>query len=208
MLTVLLAIGTAFGQESPACPKLEVQGPWGPPQPGDTVTYTLSSTGDTVGLSYKWTTSVGTIVEGQGTKSINLKLDQKDGRSPTATVDIFGLPDGCTSSASETRPGGYAPQAVVVKEFLNKGTHLNFAAFRELKAVGVNHPSNQMFVIEYFPAGTSMSSISRRTTRITKYLDQIDFEPSRVTIVTAEAKGKAILTKMYRVPPGAENPVP
>lgn len=208
-VTILATFGTMFGQESPACPTLEIQGPWGPTQPGDTVNYTLSLTGDTVGLSFKWTTSVGTIVEGQGTRSIKLKLDEKDGRSPTATVDIIGLPEGCTSSASETSPfGDYAPQAVMIKEFLNKGTRINFAAFQELRVVGNNYPNNQMFVIEYIPAGASKSSIDRRVRQTRKYLDKLDFEADRVTVVTVEGKGKAILTKMYRVPPGALNPDP
>lgn len=60
----------------------------------------LSMDPATEGLTYNWTVSAGTIVEGQGTNGISVKAAKGD--VVTASVEIGGLPAGCGNVASAT----------------------------------------------------------------------------------------------------------
>lgn len=54
----------------------------------------------TEGLTYNWSVSTGTIVEGQATNGISVKAAKGD--VVTASVEIGGLPAGCGNVASAT----------------------------------------------------------------------------------------------------------
>ena len=72
---------------------------------------------------------------------------------------------------------------------------------------GVHNPTNQLYIIEYFPPWTSEFDIREKIERVRRYIaDELKFDISHVTIVTAE--GEALNTKIYRLPPGAESPKP
>src|SRR5262249_29291315 len=49
---------------------------------------------------FKWSISVGTITEGQGTDQITVDTSWLGGQAVTATVELVGAPPGCKSSAS------------------------------------------------------------------------------------------------------------
>jgi hypothetical protein len=58
-------------------------------------------------LTFTWTASVGTIVEGQEMRVVKIKAPTQKARVDlTATVRVGGLPRGCQDTASATRPVG------------------------------------------------------------------------------------------------------
>ena len=84
------------------CPKLTITCPDEVPRTGKTYTVTLSVEGvdPAKKLTYKWSVSKGgEIVDGQGTTTLKVRFTQP-GESLTTTVDIGGLGEHCSSSAS------------------------------------------------------------------------------------------------------------
>lgn len=59
-----VSVGVSFGQ----CPSITVIGPMGITNPGDKIIFRVD--GGAVDLTYLWSVSAGTIVEGQGTPVI------------------------------------------------------------------------------------------------------------------------------------------
>ena len=115
VLTVLLSLALAVfasdqtsnaivltGQE---CPTVRVNCPSELPEIGQTYTVSADVTG-TISkekLTYRWTLSSqgGEIVEGQATASIKIRVKYTH-ESITATVDVCGLEDKCSKTASCT----------------------------------------------------------------------------------------------------------
>jgi hypothetical protein len=83
------------------CPKLVIECPDEVPESGKPYVVRLKIIGGKPDqeLTYNWSISSGEIVEGQGTPSIKVLI--KD-RSPTATVEVNGLPTDCEKVASCT----------------------------------------------------------------------------------------------------------
>ncbi|HQU93418.1 MAG TPA: hypothetical protein PLK77_14025 [Pyrinomonadaceae bacterium] len=188
------------------CPSLTVSGPSGITNPGDAMTFTANVSGGTQdSVTYNWTVSAGTITSGQGTPSISVDTTGLAGQSVTATVEIGGTDPtcGCPTTASET--GGIAPlpDHVLVDEFgampnddIRGRLDLFFA---ELS----NNPNNQGYIINY---GTP-AQVATRERLIRNHIAFRRFDASRITLVNGGNTG-AVSTKLYRVPPGANNPTP
>lgn len=188
------------------CPSLTVSGPSGITNPGDAMTFTANVSGGTQqSVTYNWTVSAGTITSGQGTPSISVDTTGLAGQSVTATVNIGGTDAscGCRTDASET--GGVAPNpdSVLVDEFgampnddIRGRLDLFFA---ELS----NNPNNQGYIINY---GTP-AQIATREKLIRNHIAFRKFDASRITLVNG-GEGTGVSTKLYRVPPGANNPTP
>ena len=160
-------------------------------------------------LEVIWSTSPGKIDKRDGKMKIGVSLsDDLGGLSITATVDVKGFPEGCSSSASETISYCIPLTAVQMGEYSLPNRSINknalTVAARELE----NNPNNQMYIIEFFSHKDSPASIDGKIKRIRDYFALLKFDLSRVTIVTAKAEGNVPLTKIFRVPPGASNPVP
>lgn len=85
-------------QDTQACPYISVTGS----QSGkDGATFTVNvDTGADV--TYNWSISAGSIVEGQGTPTITVGEVGDPGTTVTATVDIGGLSPDCSTSDSDT----------------------------------------------------------------------------------------------------------
>lgn len=190
------------------CHSISVSGPAGITAPGDTMTFTANVTGGNI-TTYDWTVSGGTIESGQGTPSITVRTSQADANtSITATVNVGPATDpscGCPMSASETGPVQGLPEAVLVDEFGAlpnddiRGRLDTF--FAELQ----NNPTNQGYIINY---GTDRQ-IAARERLITNHINFRNFDRSRITLVRGGASPDGEpRTKLYRIPPGAENPAP
>lgn len=78
----------------------------GPPkvQPGMSLVFKVRTAGllHTTKPEFKWTVSVGTITNGQGTDEITIDISGLGGQELTATVELFGAPLGCNRSDSKT----------------------------------------------------------------------------------------------------------
>lgn len=192
-----------------ACATVSVSGPSGITPPGETMTFTANVTAGTYDPTYNWTVSAGSIESGQGTSSIVVRTTpDMAGSSVTATVDIGGAPADCNcGSITGSETGGIAPNPdpVLVDEFgkmpnddIRGRLDLFFA---ELS----NNPNNQGYIINY---GTP-KEITALERLITNHINFRKFDRSRITMVNGGASPDGTQqTKLYRVPPGAENPAP
>jgi hypothetical protein len=172
------------------------------------MTFTANvSGGSQQSVTYNWSVSSGTITSGQGTPSITVATDNSmAGGNVTATVDIGGTDPtcGCVTSANETAPVAPKPEAVLVDEFgklPNDDIRGRLDAFfTELS----NNPNNQGYIINY---GTD-KEITARERLITNHIGFRNFDRSRITLVRGGDTGEGPKTKLYRIPPGADNPAP
>ncbi|MEQ1604755.1 MAG: hypothetical protein ABL999_07785 [Pyrinomonadaceae bacterium] len=189
------------------CPSLSISGPAGTTNPGDTMTFTATSSGD---VTYNWTVSAGTIESGQGTPSITVRTTKEMGGSNlTATVNIGGLPascagQNCPTTASETagviegqKPAIPVDEYGVLKDDDVKARVDNF--YIQLN----NDPSSKGYIINY---GTA-AQIKKQKAQIMKAINFRKYDASRVTFVDGPNNGE-IKTKFWLVPAGADNPQP
>ncbi len=191
------------------CWTIDVSGPAGITQPGDSMTFTANVTGGTAtGITYNWSVDRGTITSGQGTPSITVSTTRDDANTTvTATVQVGGTgvcPE-CPTSATETGGVAPAPEASLIDEFGRlpnddiRGRLDSF--FNELS----NNPNNQGYIIIY---GTEREMTARERL-ITNHINFRNFDRSRITIVRGGVHPDGtVYTKLYRIPPGADNPTP
>ena len=191
------------------CPSTSITGPTGITQPGETMTFTVTASGGTQPgpITYNWSVDNGTIESGQGTPSIVVRTTpEMAGQTVTATVELGGLPT-CGCPATLTERGGVAekPKAEQIDEFGRlpnddiRGRLDTF--FAELS----NRPGEQGYIINY---GTP-AQITARERLIRNHISFRNFDPSRITIVNGGASPSGEpTTRLYRVPPGADNPTP
>lgn len=190
------------------CPTVSVTGPAGVTQPGDSMTFTANVSGGTAqNITYNWTVSAGTISAGQGTPSITVSTDSTmAGGNVTATVSVgLDVDCECPKEASETAPIEAKPTAQLIDEFGKlpnddiRGRLDSF--FTELS----NNPNNQGYIINY---GTDRE-IAQRERLITNHIAFRNFDRGRITLVKGGASPDGEpRTKLYRIPPGADNPAP
>lgn len=190
------------------CAAISVSDPAGITQPGDTMTFTAIVSGGTASnLTYNWTVSAGTIESGQGTPSITVRTTREMANSNvTATVDVGGQDPACNCPRTASGNGSVAPkpEAVLIDEFgklANDDVRGRLDAFFAELA---NNPNNQGYIINY---GTDRD-VAARERLITNHINFRRFDRSRITMVRGGDNGGVINTKLYRIPPGADNPTP
>ena len=92
---VLLALLFAPSILAQQCPMISVISPDSGYNTSITFNAHVSGSGKPI---FNWTVSAGRITAGQGTSSIT--VTGFEGHSPTATVEIGGIPNGCPNQAS------------------------------------------------------------------------------------------------------------
>ncbi len=189
------------------CPTLSVSGPAGVTSPGEVMTFTANVSGGP-DVTYNWNISGGgTIESGQGTPSIRVRTSRSDaGGTITARVTLGGLDPSCNCPAEASDSGivDTPPRSELVDEF---GPLQNDDVRARLDAYFVelqNNPTNQGYIINY---GTDRE-IAARERLINNHITFRRFDRSRITMVRGGDLGAGISTKLYRVPPGADNPNP
>ena len=200
-------------QECPDCeelcscpsPALTVQGPTGLTTAGDTMTFTATVGGD---VTYNWTVSSGTIESGQGTQSIVVRTtkDMADS-NVTATVEIGGLPAGCScpTSASETAgiPKETGPTTVDDITGVKKDDEIKALVDNFYIQLG-NDPNATGYVINY----GSAADIKKRKAQIDKAIAFRKYDRSRIKYVDGPDNGGGVRTKFTLVPAGVTPPNP
>lgn len=190
-----------------SCPTISVTGPAGITQPGDKFQFVGTVEGDVPkNLSFQWVVSAGgKITEGQETLNISVDAEWPSGGiSITGTLNVLGLPEGCVKSASETAGVIICGLVPLIDEFGKlpkndiRGRLDTF--FAELS----DNPSNQGYIINY---GTDREMATREKL-ITNHVNLRSFDRSRITIVRGGDALAGVNTKLYRVPPGSDNPTP
>ena len=205
---VLFLASDVFAQatQSSNCPTLDVSG-GGVVEPGEPMIFTVSVENyDLSRLTFKWTVSGGEILEGQETRTIKVATKKYSSIYITATVEVKGLPEGCTITDSETGSVPYCPSPRLFDEFGS----LSYGDIREripnlFVELGEN-PGAQGYIINY---GTDRE-IARRERQIRDAITFLKLDAPRITLVNggANPRGKGIWTKVWIVQPGAENPTP
>jgi hypothetical protein len=136
---------------------------------------------------YKWTVSTGSIVSGQGTRSVTVSTTKADeGLNITATVMVEGILPACTNTASETAP--VAPAFGCGMPFDEYGK----ARWNEEKArldnVQIqlnNNPDQRLFIYLRITSDESFDLTRKHAKKMIKHFLWRDkeFDVSRVAVV-------------------------
>lgn len=173
---------------------------------GDIATYraSLDLKGSQVTPTFRWTVSVGEIVSGQGTNTIEVR---QPNACLTATVEVDGFPESCPLVASETSCGDPAPEAVKIGEMSNTSPP-DLEAVRRFRDELRANPNNQGFIFLAYPPNLPKAKLAARENVIrdllTKERLMSDYGGSRITLV--QVTSKRDITEFWRIPPGASNP--
>ncbi len=190
------------------CASISVTGPAGITAPGNTMTFTASVTGGTAdNMTYNWTVDSGTIESGQGTPSIVVATDSSmAGSTVTATVDIGGQAPSCNcpTTASDTGVVAENPEPTQIDEFGKLPNDEVRGRIDNMFVILSNNPDAQGYIINY---GTDRE-IAAREKLIQNHINFRKYDRSRVTMVRGGNPDGVQNTKVYTVPPGAENPIP
>lgn len=190
---------------SAQCPTLTVVGPAGITNPGDEMTFRAELNAIGPKVSYLWSVNAGTIIKGQGTSEIAvLATRELEGTAITATVEVDGLPQNCTRSASET--AGVA-QTIIgcagdewgdLKPNDERGRLDMF--FAELS----NNPNDVGLLIFRVKSGDRLDPSNSRIQFVLKHAKFRKFDKNRIWFALETAEEKS--TQVWRIPPGAETP--
>ncbi len=187
------------------CPSLSMSG-GGVVAPGEPMYFTANVSGGTANdISYDWSVSNGTISSGQGTASITVDTTGLSDTNIKATVNISGsLCATCTRTDSETGSVGKKPRPYLFDEFGKLPDDEVKARIQNLYVELGGNPNSQGYIINY---GTD-KEVAAREKQIQKAINFLKLDGSRVTVVRggANPNGKGVWTKVWVVPPGADNP--
>jgi hypothetical protein len=199
-------------QSSPAipaqCPTVSVDYPTNCPTYGigipATFTALVSGAEANAKLTFNWTTSSGTILNGQGTPTVTI-TDAPMYRSLTMTVEVQGLPQGCANTASCT--------AIICDRVLSrKFDEYGFLSLRDEKArldnfaIELdNNPGAQGYIIAY--AGRQSQNRTRlHLDRAKNYLiKRHEIDEGRIVTIDGGYRDKSSV-ELWIVPTGAEPP--
>ncbi|HQU81870.1 MAG TPA: hypothetical protein PKY59_02020 [Pyrinomonadaceae bacterium] len=200
---------SAFSQTNGTakCPDMQIYGPPGLPNENQEVNFTLSVKNvEENSLQYKWTSSAGDIIQGQGTPKITVRQLPKLG-SITAVVEITGLPEGCPNTFSENLIADPLPKSNLIDEFSIVPHRIDKSKIDYLISRMQAEPYAQVFIIENFAPKTTKAAIKRKFKLISDYISKIRKQDiSRFTFVTGNMNGNK--TQFWLVPAGATPPTP
>lgn len=198
----------AFSQAAdvnPKCPQFDVENEAGLIGPDGITTFTadVDTKGQNFPLEYIWSLNAGEILSGQNTNSITVKFTDV-GSNLTATLEIKGVPEGCPIFDSETIIYCVGPSPILVDEFSINIQRIDKARldylFREL----AENPNDQGYILEQFSRKTARGNWRQKLRKINDYIKIRGMDASRITIVHSFADENK--TKIWRIPPGANNP--
>jgi hypothetical protein len=208
-VTETIVVEECACKDACSCVNLGVSG-GGVVNPGDNMYFTANASGGTCAdLNYSWSVSNGRITSGQGTASITVETtNAMEGQNVTATVQISGscLCPTCNTTASETGSVTTRPK---FSEFDNFGKLPDDDVKARIDNLYIylgNNPNHQGYIINY---GTDRE-IAAREKQIQKAISFRNYDASRLTIVRGgpNPNGAGVWTKVFTVPPGADNPTP
>lgn len=193
------------------CPRVMVSGPAGITNPGDSFHFTATiDKAPSNPIDYRWTVSTGSIVDGQGTDKIRVDVDWEavDGITVTATVEVLGLAKECPNTYSLTAGVSHTrPAAVLEDEYSTSISRIDNARLLAFVVEMNKSPSSFAYVYEYFVPGTRKTAVRRKITRTKAALVKAGLAADRFKIeVVPDADQN--LTRLYRVPPRADIPMP
>src|SRR5437870_5712428 len=115
LFLLALSILSLSALRSQNCPiSIQVNAPTMDVEAGKSFTFIAIANGlpKDLSITYNWSISAGTITSGQGTSVITVEVGNDDANC-TATVEIGGLPRGCSNSGSATVSIKRAPEKII-----------------------------------------------------------------------------------------------
>lgn len=201
---------SAFAQNTlwKPCPEIKVIGPAGIVLPEDPVKFTASISAEAPkNIRLKWNVTKGRIISGQGTKEILVDQKGAEGASIRATLEISGLPEHCTSAVSDDYTICLPLIPIQIDEYPSETLEAESEKLLMVAGELINNPTNQLYIIEYIPSDTPEEIVNERMEWIRTFLTREGgLDESRITIVVSELEKH--MTMIFRVPPGASNPIP
>lgn len=189
------------------CPTINVTCP-GSVLTGSTVNFSaqIVGAGPDPHLTFAWSVSGGTIIDGQGTSAINVDTTGLNGQPLTTTIAVGGLDNSCSKTASCSTT--IAP--LMIYDHLDdfgaisrRDEHArldNFAA--ELQSA----PEAIGYIIVYGGRREYAGEVQRRVARIKQYLiKRRQIAAMRIVIVDGGYREEAT-TDLWPVPPGLPPP--
>jgi hypothetical protein len=193
---------------SQQCPTITVTGRAGPTYPGMPYIFSANVSGNVPkNIRFVWTVSKGQILEGQGTLRIGVYHVEDGEDNLVATFKAIGLPKGCLGVVSATAPIIDEPFAVEIDQFSGTDLRTYTSRLKNLEAELRNNPNDLLFIIAYYKKETSPFSVRERVHRISEYLTkQLKLDERQFKIITSDFDADQI--RVFRLPPGAEEPTP
>ena len=198
----------AFAQVNQPCPKIEVYGPSSLVNAGETMTFSAIVDGKTPesNLEFEWTVSAGTIIDQQGKPEIRvMTTEEMAATNLTATVKVKGLPENCSSEASEIAviqgmAGCGAPMNQYGKKSLNdeRGSFDNF--FVTLQ----NNVRSRGYILFEIEKNEKPEDVKNRISKLMKHFDFRGVSRSLVIVDVCYADKNQ--TSFWIVPDGAKLP--
>lgn len=206
VILMLLFTSSLFAQTAAnsGCPGIDVSGPSGLVDPGETGRFTVQvekEAGKDVLLEYVWSVSSGEIVSGQGTSEINVKWGAE---SVTATVKVRGLPEGCRDMGSENQGCGLRmPEAQLIETFRGRLREKDRTRFDKFVAA-LEADRNAKGII--FFGGTPARIKANKRTMMSLIPMHLGRRGPGVTLV--DLSTTAEFMELWVVPAGAKDPEP
>lgn len=200
LLSVVVFCGRLLAQTE--CPKISLTGPSGITEPGGPITFTATVEPAGADLKYNWSISDGRLLSGQGTLSIEVETPKRD-YNITATLEINGLPAGCSKYVSETAGLAIDYKLELLDEFRGPVAVDDDAElrFKSLEIRLRNEPGSKAVIVLYYKNARQRET-DKRT--ILKYIHP--FVRARIFFVNGPDQGARPFIKIWLVPLGAKGP--
>jgi hypothetical protein len=170
------------------------------------VSVTVTGADQKLSLSYKWSTSAGTIISGQGTPTITIQNPKPHCQTTTATVEVGGLDASCQNSASCSVNVDPPPVSRKFDEygaiaFKDEKVRLERFAAQLKKELG-----GQGYIVFYNRRRASNSQAQRQANRDRMYLININgMDEARIVTVDGGARDETTF-ELWIAPQGAPAP--
>lgn len=159
-------------------------------------------------IEYFWSTSDGAIISGQRTDTITVRANPNTTEfTPTVTVDIEGLAEGCQTSDSETAAIFCSPTAAEFDSFELTSNSINAEKLKALVSELENDPAATVSIIIYNKGESPSRSVKEKEAFIKKYLSDKKIADDRIDIVYS-SESDVELVHIFIVPEGATPPIP
>lgn len=205
LIVGLFACCNAQAPSGTDCPAVRIKGPGSIPKAGDLATFSaeIDKKGQTFDVQYLWSVSGTALVRGQGTDAVQVRWPSEG--SMAVKVELVGLLGGCTGSATESVSILPAPEAVKLYEVTGRDGYKQIPDLSAVVKEIQDRPDNQLYILVGNMPSQSSEAQEKMVRRILITLTARGVSPDFITEARAFAKRDFI--QIWRVPPGAIDPV-
>ena len=156
---------------------------------------------DASALSYNWTVSAGTIIEGQGTPTIKVDTTGLAGQTIRATLSMGGLALECSDSCAVSIPLP-PPQCRKFDEFPDIARNDEKARLDNFAVELQNDPTSKAYVIVSSGRSAKAGEAQKRTARIVEYLvNSRGLDAKRIVTLSGPTKNE-LTVELFACPQG------